>query len=221
VAYVAMSRGAQSNIAYVSTTSPKTADPRPGSRPTPELMRLEELERERLGFESAPSTAPKQREELAVLADVLERDDTELAASELTERNLAQPDNLAILNAMWQGKTSVLREQAYPRIVLAALPQQYQDALKPTAKWLYRTLRAAVAAGLDVEQLVTSTVRSSSLTGARVTTVRKALAPLVADGLLPSRLDGGSSGRRRQRPGEVSQLLRPWTCAPSGSQGCA
>ena len=36
-AYVAMSRGFAKNLAYVFTTSPKTADPKPGVRPAPEL----------------------------------------------------------------------------------------------------------------------------------------------------------------------------------------
>jgi hypothetical protein len=166
-AYVAMSRGTTNNMAYVFTTSPKTADLQPGLRPAPELARSERIEQERAGLEVKPSNVPPQREELAVLADVLERDGAELSASELRDRNLAHADHLSILNAMWQGETLGPRNEAYRQIVGDALPPEYRGDLQATSKWLYRTMSMAEAAGLDVSEVVTTAVESRPLTGAR------------------------------------------------------
>ena len=39
--YVALTRGTDTNTAYVFTLSPKVADPAPGPRPAPELARYD------------------------------------------------------------------------------------------------------------------------------------------------------------------------------------
>jgi conjugative relaxase-like TrwC/TraI family protein len=166
-AYVGMSRGTTNNVAYVCTTSPKTATPQPGVRPAFELARADRIEQERAGLEVSAGSEPKQREAVAVLADVIERDGSELSASELREHNLAQADHLSILNAMWQGETVGARQEAYRQLVLEALPPEYQQELKPTAKWLYRTMQMADSAGLDVGELVQGAVSAAPLTGAR------------------------------------------------------
>ena len=46
-AYVALSRGTDTNMAYVFTVSPKLADPVPGPRPAPELARYDRITAER------------------------------------------------------------------------------------------------------------------------------------------------------------------------------
>ncbi len=45
IAYVMLTRGAQNNMAYVFTISPKIADPRPGAVPAPELARFDAHQR--------------------------------------------------------------------------------------------------------------------------------------------------------------------------------
>ena len=42
-AYVALTRGTDTNMAYVFTVSPKLADPVPGPRPAPELARYDRI----------------------------------------------------------------------------------------------------------------------------------------------------------------------------------
>ncbi len=54
-AYVALSRGADVNLACVFTTSPKRADPVPGQRPAPELACYYQIYPERSGV-PAPVT---------------------------------------------------------------------------------------------------------------------------------------------------------------------
>src|SRR5207302_9616900 len=46
-AYVALTRGTDTNMAYVFTLSPKLADPAPGPRPAPELARYDHQYAER------------------------------------------------------------------------------------------------------------------------------------------------------------------------------
>ena len=53
--YPAMTRGTDANLAFVFTTPPKAADPRPGTRAAPELDRYERIRREREGFLPDPA----------------------------------------------------------------------------------------------------------------------------------------------------------------------
>ena len=83
--YPALTRGTDTNLAYVFTTPARPADPQPGSRPASELGRYERLRRERAGYlpdEPLPASPDRagQREPIAVLADVLSRDGAELSA---------------------------------------------------------------------------------------------------------------------------------------------
>ena len=55
-AYVALTRGTDTNMAYVFTVSPKLADPVPGPRPAPELARYDRITAERTGG-PAPAAA--------------------------------------------------------------------------------------------------------------------------------------------------------------------
>jgi hypothetical protein len=115
--YPAMTRGTDTNLAYVFTTPAQPADPQPGTQPAPELERYERLRHERQGF--APSELalgpgrPERREPIAVLADVLNRDGAELSATETRRRNLANADHLAILHAIWTAETRDARHDRY------------------------------------------------------------------------------------------------------------
>ncbi len=93
--YPAMTRGTDTNLAFVFTTPARPADPTPGARRAPELDRYERIRRERAGYQPAPpfgaqSDQAGEREPIAVLADVLSRDGTELSASAIRQRNLAK-----------------------------------------------------------------------------------------------------------------------------------
>ena len=90
--YVAMTRGAESNVMTVFTQSARVADPEAGTRPAPELARHARVERERAGLAVAPESVaplsagaergPERREAIAVAADILERDGAESSALE-------------------------------------------------------------------------------------------------------------------------------------------
>src|SRR5260370_4582055 len=54
--YPAMTRGTDTNMAFVFTTPPKVADPEPGTRPAPKLDRYERIPHEPAGPLPAPPT---------------------------------------------------------------------------------------------------------------------------------------------------------------------
>jgi hypothetical protein len=169
--YPAMTRGTHTNTAYVFTTSARPADPQPGTRPAPELARYDRAQRERHAQAPAPASSgpacPDPREPIAVLADVLERDGSELSASEARRLSLSNADHLVILNAQWTAETRQTQDTGYRALVTAALPPAYRHELSPQARWLFRTLRSAELAGLDPGEVVRSAIQSRDLTGAR------------------------------------------------------
>jgi len=95
--------------------------------------------------------APDDRDAMAVLTDITRRHDAELSATAMQRRNLAHADHLAALHAIWQGETTHLSVARYRQAVHNALPAGYAaDPLDSAhATWLWRTLRAAEAAGLS------------------------------------------------------------------------
>jgi hypothetical protein len=81
-AYVALTRGADTNTAYVFTTSPKSADPAPGPRSAPELARYDQIQAERAG-DPAPATPPAPPgAALGVLFAILGRDGQQHSATQ-------------------------------------------------------------------------------------------------------------------------------------------
>jgi hypothetical protein len=169
--YPAMTRGTDTNLAFVFTTLVRPADPKPGTRPAPELGRYDRHQRERNGHAPAPPSpgpaCPDPREPIAVLADILERDGSEPSASEYRRRSLANADHLGILNAQWAAETRSEQDSRYRAAVTAALPPGYRQELSPQARWLFRTLRAAELAGLDPVEVVRSAIQARDLTGTR------------------------------------------------------
>jgi hypothetical protein len=169
--YPAMTRGTDANLAFVFTTPPKAADPQPGTRTAPELDRYERIRRERGGSlpvqPAAGLGSPDPREPIAVLADVLNRDGTALSASETRRRSLANADHLGILNVIWTAETRSARDDRYRELVMAALPDGYQQPLSHQSRWLFRTLHAAELAGLDPAEVTRTAIASRDLAGAR------------------------------------------------------
>jgi hypothetical protein len=166
-AYVALSRGTDTNTAYVFTLSPKLADPAPGPRPAPELARYDK-HTTTPPDRPYPAAAPAgTRDALGVLADVLERDGQQLSATQTWQQALADADHLAILHAIWTAETGPAREQRYRDLLLAALPPGYRQEPGHRAQWLWRTMRAAELAGLDLSQTLAAAISERDLTGAR------------------------------------------------------
>jgi len=164
-AYVALSRGTDTNMAYVFTVSPKRADLVPGPRPAPELARYDRITAGHAGKPADSATQPGDA--LAVLSGVLERDGQQSCASRTWQRALADADHLAILNAIWTDQTTPAREQYYRDLLLASLPPEHRGEPSHQAKWLWRTLRAAELAGLDPAQVLAAAIGEQDMTGAR------------------------------------------------------
>jgi conjugative relaxase-like TrwC/TraI family protein len=188
--YPAMTRGTDTNLAFVFTTPPKVADPQPGTRAAPELERYERIRRERAGFLPAQpiagSASLDPREPIAVLADVLNHDGAELSATETRRRNLANADHLGILHAIWTAETRGAREDRYRELVMAALPSGYRQSLLHRARWLFRTLHAAELAGLDPAEVIGTALATRDLAGARdIASVLDARIRQRVDPLLP------------------------------------
>ena len=170
--YPAMTRGTDTNLAFVFTTPPRPADPQPGTRAAPELGRYDRTRPEQGGYPPDPAAAaergsPDRREPVAVLADVLGRDGAELSATQTRRRNLASADHLGILHAIWTAETTSARDDRYRALVLAALPPGHRPDLSPQARWLFRTLRGAELAGLDPAEVIRTAIASRDLPGAR------------------------------------------------------
>ena len=167
-AYVALSRGTDVNLAYVFTTSPKQADPRPGPHPVPELARYDEIYPERTGIVRAPVTPPAPPgTALAVLAGVLDRDGQQHSATQTRNQALADADHLAILHAIWTAETTPAREQRYRDLLMSVLPPGDRREPSHQARWLWRTLHSAELAGLDAGQVLADAISERDLAGAR------------------------------------------------------
>ena len=167
-----MTRGTDTNLAYVFTTPARPADPQPGTRTAPELDRYERIGRERAGYPAAPPSNVQpvrggEREPVAVLADVLSRDGAKVSAAAIRHRSLANADHLATLHAIWTAETTAARHDRYRDLVTAALPAGHRQPLSHQARWLYRTLHAAELAGLDPAEVIRTAIASRDLAGSR------------------------------------------------------
>ncbi len=139
---------------------------------------------------------------LGVLAYVLAREGAELSALEYQARQLSEADNLGELNAILQTLTSSAQAERYKRIVAAHLPAGYDSAAldTPTARWLYRSVRAAELSGLNPERVVREAIEGRTLTGARdVAAVLDKRIRQATEGAVPQpvNLDRARCGRRQ------------------------
>jgi hypothetical protein len=166
-AYVALTRGTDTNLAYVFTISPKRADPVPGPRPAPELARYDQIHTERTG-EPAPDTPPARPDQaLGAMAAVLDRDGQQRSATQARQQALADADHLALLHAIWTAETTPARQQRYRDQLMATLPPEHRHAPGRQARWLFRTLRTAELAGLDPAQVLADAIGERDLAGSR------------------------------------------------------
>jgi conjugative relaxase-like TrwC/TraI family protein len=194
-ALVALTRGTDTNLAYVFTQSPKQADPVPGPRPAPELARYDRLTTAP-GHQPAP--AADTSEAIAVLAAVLDRDGQQLSATQTRQQALSDADHLALLHAIWTAETTPARHQHYTDLLTQALPPGYRTQPSHQARWLWRTLRTAELAGHDPGQLLAAAVAERDLAGARD---------------IPSVIDA----RIRHRSGSLIPLpCGPWSAQDPG-----
>ena len=98
---------------------------------------------------------------------MLDRDGTQLSASQTRRQALADADHLAILNAIWTSQTTPAREQRYRDLLAAHLPPEHWREPGHRARWLWRTLRAAELAGLDPGDVLAAAIGERDLAGAR------------------------------------------------------
>jgi hypothetical protein len=166
-AYVALTRGTDTNTAYVFTLSPKIADPAPGPRPAPELARYDRLTSDHDGEPVEADQTTRTSDALGVLSEVLQRDGQQLSALQTQQHALSDADHLAILHAIWTAETTPTREQIYRKLLMDALPPGYRQEPGHQTKWLWRTMRAAELAGLDPGQALAAAIAERDLTGAR------------------------------------------------------
>jgi hypothetical protein len=169
-AYVALTRGTDSNTAYVFTTPVKLSDPAPGTRPALELARYDRLTAQ------AGSPAPDGRDDpgtasaVSVLAEIIAgRDGARESASQAWQQALANADHLAVLHAMWTEQTTPAHQRRYRTLLQSALPAATGQQPSDKEQWLHRTLRAAELAGLDPGEILARAVAERDLTGARDT----------------------------------------------------
>jgi hypothetical protein len=169
--YVGASRGTSDNVIMVITPNPKLAGPVPLSRPAPELKRFGDLEEQRQGQTAQRSPQGDLDEGVAVLADVLARDATDLAATEYRERQWSNADHLGLLHAIWMDLTERADAARFRPVVQTALADTWGitggELDTPAARWLYRTMRAAELAGADPGEAVMHAVQSRDMDGAR------------------------------------------------------
>jgi len=169
--YVGATRGTSDNVIMVITPSPKLADPLPLSRPAPELNRFCDLDKQRHGQVAQRAPQGDLDEGMAVLADVLARDATDLAATEYRQQQRSNADHLGLLHAIWMDLTERADAERFRPVVQSALEDTWgitEGGLdSPTARWLYRTMRAAELAGTDPAETVRQAVASRDMAGAR------------------------------------------------------
>ena len=132
-AYVAGSRGRESNVFYVVT--PVTpADPEKGTVPAPSIARYDRAMRER-GAMPEPALTDQElkdreereqdgriRDRIAVMSDVLERDGTQQSAIQTQRHELSLADDLGILNVILTEETRPVGTSGTPRSLRTRYP---------------------------------------------------------------------------------------------------
>jgi conjugative relaxase-like TrwC/TraI family protein len=167
-AYVALSRGTDTNTAYVFTTPTKLADPAPGTRPAPELARHDRLTAQTASPGPDDPDDPGTTSATDVLAQIIGgRDGARESASQVWQQALSDADHLAVLHAMWTEQTTPAREQRYRTLFQTALPPGTGQEPSHKEQWLHRTLRAAELAGLDPGEVLARAVAERDLVGIR------------------------------------------------------
>lgn len=156
--YVGMSRGRERNTAYVVTERACAADLSPELRPSPDL------EEPGPGEDEQP---PLHR--LTVLAAVMQREQTDRAATETMRQELEQAASLATLAPMWADVTRTHATRQYETTLrsLLATDDWYRYEQDVERGTLTRLLRAVQLAGHDVDEVLRRAVREGDFGGAR------------------------------------------------------
>src|SRR5262249_15482649 len=178
----------KNNAGQQLAIQPTEAEPQLGTRPDPELPRHERVQQERVGLPFEPAAqAEHEREPIAVLADCMDREESEESASEYRQRVLANADHQAVVYARWADLAGGADHERYQQLVNDALPRQYrEDGFGPDATWLGRTMRAGERAGLDAGEVVRATVGARTLADTRsVASVLDARMRKIVDPLVP------------------------------------
>jgi conjugative relaxase-like TrwC/TraI family protein len=155
--YVGMSRGRERNTAYVVTERARAADLSPELRPAPAI--------EDPGADEDAVPPPHR---LAVLADVLEREQADRTATETMRRELERAGSLATLAPMWADVTRAHAVKQYEKTIRSLLAagewQRYEQDLERGT--LVRLLRAADLAGHDVRDVLHRVTEGRDFVGA-------------------------------------------------------
>ena len=171
--YPAMTRGTDTNLAFVFTTPARPADPQPGTRAAPELDRYDRIRHEHDGYPPGPAAhrqpgqpgparagrrarrrpGPRRRRAVRLrrpAAQPGQRRPPGHPARDLDRRNHRPPATTATATWCWP-RSRPATGRTCPR----------------RARWLFRTLRAAELAGLDPAEVLRTAIASRDLAGAR------------------------------------------------------
>jgi hypothetical protein len=156
--YVGMSRGRERNTAYVATERARAADLSPRPRPSP-------------GIED-PGIAddvPPSPHRLTVLAGVLEREQSERAATETMRQELERAASLATLAPIWVDVTRTHAVQRHERTLRTMLgPAEWQRYEQDSERGTFtRLLRAAELAGHHVDDVLNRAIEGRDFDDAR------------------------------------------------------
>lgn len=176
--YTAMTRGREQNIAFVAADTappdaPDSTTPRP-ERPAeadPEIARARALERERAGLPPEDAGPGPDGDTVTVLAQVVGRDDADLAAGETLAKAYSDADHLADLGHRWMELVKEEQRERWSQVLRDTLPAHLSaEALDdPALTWLFRELRTAELAGRDGAGVLADAVEMRPLTGIRDT----------------------------------------------------
>jgi conjugative relaxase-like TrwC/TraI family protein len=156
--YVGMSRGRQRNTAYVTTERVRAADLSPEAGPAPEME-----------DPGARDDAAPPAHRIAVLSEILKREQAERSATETMRQELEQAASLATLAPIWMDVTRAHAVRQYERTLRSLLGsaewEQYEQ--DPERGTLTRLLRAAELAGHDVDDVLSRAIWERHFAGAR------------------------------------------------------
>ncbi len=156
--YVGMSRGRRQNTAYVVHERVRISDPSPVVRPAPDIR-----------DPMASKRAPWRIHRFAVLGAILDREQGELAATEVMRRELEGAFSLATLSPMWTDVTRAHATRAYENVIHGLLASEEWERYEedPERGTLTRLLRTAELAGHDVEEVLRRAIASRGFDDAR------------------------------------------------------
>jgi TrwC relaxase/AAA domain len=174
--YTGLSRARGRNIAFVAgegrAKDAQDATTRRAERPAeadPEIARAQALAAERAGKLAGGAQADLDGDAVTVLAQVVRRDDPNLAAVEALRKALSDADHLADFGHRWMELAKQESAARFSQVLQDRLPAHLADSAMDDAAltWLYRDLRAAELAGRDGGAVLAEAIEMRPMTGAR------------------------------------------------------